>query len=146
MEIRGNLSQCIKQKVARSPTSKHDTMGGNGGDGEKNKRCFVFSFFIIIIIFWGLYGVYIIPNWLRSPDIFQYFLNDLFGPVVDLYTSFLSSKYFKKHTKIMESSFTNIIFSYLNFLGLRKLLKIGPTGPHFVLMFCLESPKQLGIS
>ena len=47
----------------------------------------------------------------------------------------------------MESSLKNIIFSYLNFLELRKMSKFDPPLPYFVWYFLGNSPpKKIGIS
>ena len=61
--------------------------------------------------------------------------------------AFIIPKYFKNTRQYMGTSLKNIIFSYLNFLELRKRLKFGPT-KH---LFCLillgpPPPTKIGIS
>ena len=92
-----------------------------GSIGEDNLGDFCFFFPIVIVFFW-VFGVYIIPKMANSGP-WSYFLDDFrnFENLVKIWTPETSQQLptcFKKYKKNMESSWKHIL--YVN-LGLKKI-------------------------
>ena len=106
----------------------------------------VWFFSLFFKVFYGIFGVYIIPKWLikvpgHIPILFGWFreLRNFCQNLV-LETSGLSPKCFKQYKKIMESSWKNIIYVNLGLTTFRKFLKFGPTKHLFIFLICFASP------